>query len=332
MYGLDVLFQKVLLICTMVLIGAILRKANKADGYTAKSCSNLVVYIAQPAMIIYGFLDTDFNAKILLTSLIVLIFSIAFHFMFYGVSLRLYKNSPERRRTVLRFATVFTNAGFMGIPLISELISPEAAIYATFYVISFNIFNWTLGCYLYTGNKAYIKPKKMFINPATIPTYIGLSIFILSGVVTIPDVLLPAWDGYIVPVIKDNVLFALKSTVIPLSMFIIGIRLAESDIKLLFKDRYLPLYLGVRLIILPIVCMAIMKAVALTGLISYPILQPAAIVLTISASTPAAAMAGILAEQFDGDTQYAGQIVSASTLVSLITMPIIAALLLRVFP
>jgi predicted permease len=172
----------------------------------------------------------------------------------------------------------------------------------------------------------------MLINPATVPTYIGLTLFILGGLINIPEVLEPIFKGYIVPIIKDNVLFLLKSCVIPFSMFIIGIRLAECDRKTLFKDKYLPLYLIIRLLIIPILCMFILKGVELTGVLPYNILQPASIVLIISASTPAAAMAGILAEQFGGDAAYAGKVVSASTIVSLLTMPIIAALLLKVFP
>lgn len=331
MYGLDILVNKILMICLMVLVGFVLRKTGKADGKTAKACSDLAIYVAQPALIIYSFLDAKFSRDILITALFVLAFSTVFHFMFFGVASLLYKNSPEKRRVVLRFATIFTNAGFLGIPLISELISPEAAIYATFYVIAFNLMCWSLGCYMFTGDKSYISLKKMLINPATVPTYIGLILFIVSGLCTVPDALAPVWFDYIVPVMRDNLLFLLKSTMIPLSMIIIGIRLAENKIKDVFCDRYLPEYIIVRLILLPLAVMGIMKCVALTGIFPYGIVKPASVVLVISASTPAATMAGIFAEQFDGDAQYAGKIVSASTAVSLVTMPLIAALILKVF-
>ena len=331
MYGLDVLVQKVLLLTVMIALGAILRLTKKADGNLAKGFSDVVVYLTQPAMIIYSFLDAPFSKRIIITSLCVLGFSMVLHLGYFYVSKLLYKKAPEKQQLILRYSTIFTNAGFMGIPLISELISPEAAIYATFYVVSFNVYNWSLGCYMYSKDRSYISAKKMLLNPATIPTYIGLALFIIGGLWTVPKGLQPIFDSFIVPVIKDDVLFLLKSTVIPMSMMMIGIRLAESDFKTMFKDKYLPILTVVRLILIPFAVMGIMKLVELTGLIPDSILTPAATVLVISSSTPVAAMANIFAERFDGDAVYASKIVSVTTLLSLATMPMIAAVLSKVF-
>ena len=331
MYGLDVLVQKVLLLSVMIALGAILRFTNKADGKLAKGFSDVVIYLTQPAMIIYSFLDAPFNKRIIITSVCVLIISTVLHIGYFFVANSFYKNAPKKQQIILRYSTIFTNAGFMGIPLISELISPEAAIYATFYVVSFNVFNWSLGCYMYSHDRSYISAKKMILNPATIPTYIGLALYIIAGLWTVPDALKPAFDEFIVPVVKDDVLFLLKSTVIPMSMMMIGIRLAESDFKTMFKDKYMPLLIAIRLIAIPLAVMALMKGLALTGIIPEHILTPAATVVTISSSTPVAAMANIFAERFDGDAVYASKIVSVTTLLSLITMPMIAALLSKVF-
>ena len=331
MFGLDTLIYKVLLLMIMIMLGLILRKAHLADGKLAKGFSDIVVYLTQPAMIIYSFLEAEFSITILLTSLCVLAFALILHAVYYFVANRLYKGAPEKQRTVLRFTTVFTNAGFMGIPLISELISPVAAIYATFYVVGFNIYNWSLGCYMYTKDKTYISAKKMFINPATIPTYIGLALYIISGIWTVPSALAPVFDDFLIPIIKDDVLFLLKSTVIPLSMMMIGIRLAESNIKTMFRDKYMPINMLVRLILIPFGVLFILKLIAITGIFPHHIITPAATVLVISSSTPAAAMANIFAERFDGDAVYASKIVSFGTLLSLLTMPLVAMVLSKVF-
>ena len=331
MFGIDILIKKVLLLTVMVILGFIMRKCKLADENVSKGFANTVIYLSQPAMIIYGFLEADFSREIILTSLCVFVFAMLFHIGFYGISLLLYKGALEKQRAVLRFATVFTNAGFMGIPLISELISPVAAVYATFYVVAFNIFNWSLGCYIYTKDRRYMRVKKMLLNPATIPTYIGLALFLVGGLVTVPDSVNPILDNFIVPIIVDDVLFLLKCTVIPLSMMMIGIRLADGDFKSTFKDRYMPVMFAVRLIVIPLIVLAVMKCVELTGLIPENILTPAATVLIISASTPVAAMATVLAEKFDGDATYASKLVSASTLLSMVTMPLIATLITEIF-
>ena len=330
MFGLDVLVNKVLILTVMVILGFILRKCRLADENLSKGFANTVIYLSQPAMIIYGFLEADFSKQILLTSACVFVFALIFHIGYYGLALILYRNTPQKQQDVLKFATVFTNTGFMGIPLISELISPVAAVYATFYVVAFNIFNWSLGCYIYTKDKKYMQAKKMFLNPATIPTYIGFALFLIGGLVTIPDALKPAIDNFLIPVIKDDVLFLLKSTVIPLSMMMVGIRLADGNLKSMFKDKYVPLLFAVRLIAIPLTILAIMKCVSLLGIIPNDVLTPAATVLVISSSTPVAAMATIFAEKFDGDPTYASKLVSASTVLSMITMPLIAAIITKV--
>lgn len=327
MYGLDVLVQKVLLMGALVIIGFIMRKCNKLNGSVAKGLGDTVIYIAQPAMIIYSFLEVDFNTRTLITASVVLGFSLIFHLIYFLVAFNLYKNAPEKQKTVLRFATIFTNAGFMGIPLISELISPEAAIYATFYVIGFNVYCWTLGSYLYTKDKAYISIKKLLVNPSIIPTYFGLAFYLIGGLCTMPDFMRPIIDNFLVPVMQNDVLYLAKCSIMPLSMLMIGIRLAESSFKTMFKDKYLPLYIIVRLILIPLGIMAVMKLILTLGIIPSSVIIPAATVIVISSSTPAAAMANIFAERYDGDAIYASKIVSVSTLLSMFTMPLVAALL-----
>ncbi len=327
MYGLDVLVQKVFLMTVLVIMGFIMKKANKLDAKIAKGFGDTVIYLTQPAMIIYSFLQVEFNSRTLITSLCVLIFAIIFHLIYFIIAFTLYKKAPEKQRTILRFATVFTNAGFMGIPLISELISPEAAVYATFYVVAFNIFNWSFGCYLFTNDKSYISIKKMLINPATIPTFIGLVLYLIAGLCTMPAVLTPIINNFLVPVVKNDILFLLKSTVMPLSMMMIGIRLAEADFKQMFKDKYLPLFIIIRLILIPLGVLTIMKLISISGILPSDIIIPAATVLIISASTPAAAMANIFAERYNGDAVYASKLVSVTTLLSMVTMPAIAALI-----
>lgn len=330
MFGIDILVQKVLLLTAMVLLGLILCKVRLADEKLSKGFADVVIYVSQPAMIIYGFIEAEFTKTIILTSLCVFCFAILFHFGFYGIAKLLFKKAPLAQQRCLRYATVFTNTGFMGIPLISELISPTAAVYATFYVVAFNVFNWTLGCYIYTDDRKYMQAKKMLINPATIPTYIGLAIFVAAGLVTLPQSVEPFFNSFLAPLVKDNILFLLKSTVVPLSMMMIGIRLADCELKTMLRDKYMMLLFAVRLIVIPLMVIGFMKLVILAGLITQGIIIPAATVLCISASTPVAALATVFAEKLHGDAAYASKLVSLSTLLSLLTMPILAAILTKI--
>jgi predicted permease len=140
----------------------------------------------------------------------------------------------------------------------------------------------------------------------------------------------PVWSGFVVPLVKDNILFLLKSSVIPLSMMMIGIRLAESNFKSMFLDKNIPLLIFIRLLAIPVCVALVLKGVSVLGILPADVVTNGSAVLVISSSTPVAAMATIFAERYDGDAVYASRIVSATTLISLITMPLIAMLLLAV--
>lgn len=329
MYGLDVLIQKVLLLSLAVLMGVIMQKTGKITGSAGKMLSNLVIYLCQPAMIIYSFLDVKFSANVIYTAIFVFVLATLFHFMYFAISMLFFNKAPEKQKTILKFSTIFTNAGFMGIPLIAELFGSEAAIYATFYVVSFNVLCWTLGCYIYTNDKRYISVKMMLWNPATVPTYIGILFFVLSGFVTRPDAIAPLWNDFIVPLFKNDLLFLFKSCVIPLSMVMIGVRLAQNNIKTLFKDKNLYIIVLLRLIAIPLLIALILKLISLAGIFPENVMSDGAAVLVISSATPVAAMASIFAERYDGDVVYASKLVSATTIISILTMPLIAILLLQ---
>ena len=75
--------------------------------------------------------------------------AVLIHALSYFLVLCLFKNAPDKIRTVLRYAIVFSNAGYMGIPVISDILGDEYVIYATFYIAVFNIFNFSFNYNVY---------------------------------------------------------------------------------------------------------------------------------------------------------------------------------------
>ena len=176
---------------------------------------------------------------------------------------------------------------------------------------AFNFFTWSLGCLIYSEDKSYISPKKMFINPATIPIYIGVLLFLLP-------------INQYVPEVVHNALNMFSNIVAPISMMLIGMLLADVKLKTAFADRYLWEALAVRLLVFPALIWGIVWLVSLTGLYNSEI---ATAVTLICAATPSAAATGMFATKFGCDTQTASKFVSISTIFSVLTMPIVALLL-----
>ena len=309
MIDIATLFNSVLLLLLMVIPGILMSKFGLSNKLFGKGISNLILYVTQPALIIHAYVR-DFDKEVFIRAAIVLIFAIVVHLLFTFIAFMLYKKFPDDIKRVLRFATIFTNAGYMGIPLITSILNDEAAIYASIYVIVFNVFAWTVGCYIYTDNGKYISLKKALLNPATISTLIGLTIFVLPI------------NGY-VPAVLSNLLVSMKDMVAPLSMLLIGLQLANIDLKGIFKDVAMYKYLVLRMLLIPTAVWGILKITSLCGYSDPTVMT----VVLICSATPAAAATSMFAEIFDGNATYSSKIVSVSTILSLITMPIVALLL-----
>jgi len=307
------LFNSVFIMFLMIIPGFLMRKSHLADGALGKGLANTILYATQPAMIITAFVR-DYDANIMRTAAAVFLFSFIAHLLFYIIARQCFKKTPLAQKKVLQFALVFSNAGYLGIPLLRMAFpaSPEVVMYAAVYCICFNVFTWSLGALIFTDDKKYINAKHILLNPASIPTYIGILIFLLPI------------KQYIPTVINEG-MNTLAGAVAPLAMIMIGLRLAEVSFRSVFTDwRMLP-FLAMRHFLLPALIWVIMKLLVLAGVgfIDDMVMK----VILICSATPAAAATGIFAEKFNGDTVYASKIVSISTVLSLATIPIVALLL-----
>lgn len=304
-----ILILRIILLFMMILPGFILRKKRMLSGETSKGISNLVLYAAQPALIISSFLR-PFDPGILKTALGVFVFAFITNGFGCAAVLMLFKKAPDGRRQVLRYAVAFANCLFMGLPIVTGVFGPDAAIYASIYSVWFNVFAWSVGSMLFTGDKSYVSFKHMFLNPASLAALVGIALFV-SGA-----------QGYVPPVICQG-LDMLGATVAPLSMIVIGIRLAEVDVKGVFNDKYVYYFSACRLIGGPLVAFIFLKLAYL--LFGYSNEMVTFIIIVLS-STPTASTTGMFAEKYGGDAVYASKCVSINTLFSLLTMPVAALL------
>ena len=309
------------------------------DGF-GKGLSNLVLYIAQPALIFLAYVR-DFDAEILRNSAYVFALSIVAHALFAVFAMLCFKGAADAQRRMLRFATIFSNAAFMGIPLISVVLEeayPGATLYASIYNITFNLFLWSLGVFICTSNrdtnadgvddyKEVSSTKvnknddnkvkdgsgsilKAIYHPVTIAAIIGLVFFILP-------------INTYVPGLVTESLTMLKNLVAPLSMVVIGLRLADMKFDGVLKDKHMYLFLAMRHVILPLIIIAIIKLLSLCGInVEYVV----SMVVVILAATPAASSATMFAEKFDCDAQYVSRLVTISTILSIATMPLLLML------
>lgn len=313
MIDVTTLFRAVLLLFCLMIPGFILKKARLVDDRAPLAFTNTILYITQPALLFVGFFR-PYDREIMHGAVAVLIFTFAVHAIFLLMIPLFFRKMPKKTAKVYRFGSVFANVGYMGIPLITMILGAEAAIYASVYTVGFNFYSWSVGSYMYSEDRSYISVRKMFINAATVPTLLGILVFVTDLYSYIPS--------EVSGVIAD-VLNMLKDTVAPMSMMIIGMRLADLKLKGAFKDAGLYIALSLRLIVFPITVFGVLFLCKTLGFYN----ELAFAVTLICSATPAASLTSMFAEKFNADTVTASKLVSVSTLLSLVTMPLIVMLL-----
>lgn len=338
------IIYNVALLFIMMIPGVLLKKLKMVPDGFGKGISNLVLYIAQPALVFMAYMK-EYSPEILKNSLYVLVLSIIAHALFAAVAMLCFGKAPDARRRMLRFATIFSNAAFMGIPLISAVLEeqyPGATLYASIYNITFNLFLWSLGVYICTSNRDINKDGvddhkevskltptkndddkvkdgsgsilKALYHPVTIAAALGLIFFIFPIRQNLPT---------IVTDICGESFNMLKGLVAPLSMLVIGLRLADMKFDGVLKDKDMYVFLVLRHVLLPLAVVGVIK---LAGLIGIEIAHVVSMVVVILAATPAASSATMFAEKFDCDSAYVSRLVTISTILSIATMPLLIML------
>lgn len=284
-------------------IGFIAKKKNIIDDASGKKLSELLLMVTAPAMILSSF-QFDYSSEMLKNVFVVLGFAFATHVLSFLAGLLLYRRYPENINKALRFITIFTNCGFMGFPLLESLYGKTGVFYGSIYVAVYNLFVWTVGVMIFSGERDLKSIRKAMLNPGTIAVFIGMLLFLFS--LKLPYPVAKAFD-------------MTGAMTAPLAMLIVGSILAGVEFKSLFSG--FPLYYGivVRNILLPLVTVAILKVLGFNG-----------IVLGVCVSViamPAGANTPIFAELYGGDPLFASKIVAFSTLFSIISIPLVLLLL-----
>lgn len=299
-----VIFNQILILFFLIILGYFARKIKMFDDRVIKGMSDLVLNITLPAMIISS-MNRQFSSEILgnvLTTLIIAVVFYAVSLLIAFIFVKIF-GGKSSEKGIYKFALVFSNVGFMGYPVINAVFGPEALFYAAIYNLPFNFFLFTAGIF-YVAEKGGIKfNRKMIINPGIISVVIGVLVFI---------------SPVKLPYAVSGTLDLLSSVTTPLSMIVIGGLLAKVHVREIFSNVRVYIYSLLRLLIIPFITWWALKFFNLSYLMAgIPI---------IMAAMPVAANSAILAEEYKGNSELASQIVFISTLLSLITIPVIVKL------
>lgn len=329
------IFVKVLLIMIVLFAfmipGLVLKKLKMSGEGATYFLSNLLLYVCQPALFIKAFcIFSDDAWKMLgeMSKLTILanfgivaaISLVAMLALALICKLVFIKSKNKNETNIYTFIAIFSNCSFFGVPFVEMFTNgdPLAVMYVMVFNVVFMVLCWTLGVILITGDVKKISLKKVLLNPAILTGVLGLIIFF------VPEINIFMIDGLKQLQILPQYLSYMAA---PLSMIIVGLRLADMNIKELFCKKGAYIAGGLRLILAPILTFGIAlffylmissSRGALTGSDAYIILAP----VICMAMSPAATVVA-MAERFDGDKDTATSTFVNNTLISIITIPLI---------
>lgn len=290
-----IILNRIAVMLIYMLPGFILYKKHIITNDGAKDMGKLLIYIILPSAIVNSY-NMDFSnekAFMLLISFLAALFALLLSVI---ISRIFFKRKP-----IEGFGAAFSNAGFMGIPLISSVIGEDMVYCAAAYVAILNILQWTYGVFLITGKKSAVSVKKIFFNPVIISFTLGIVLFFLP---------------VRLPLFISEILGTVSQMNAPIDMIIIGFYMAQISVKELFISKNGYAVSAVRLLIIPLMT-TLLAAVMPFGNFAFKL------TIIILAAAPIGTNVAVYAQIYGGNYKAAASEVVLSTLLSVITMPLI---------
>ena len=310
--------QQVAILFVLMGFGAVMRKAKFFRGNAIDGIVNVLILVVTPCLIVDVF-QRPFDPSKLEGLGCAFVLAVLIHVILIVLSRFVVRHRDENVRRPLRLAAVFSNAGFMGIPLEQAILGDAGVFYGVVYIVVFNLFMWSWG--LRTMCAEGIRDQgsgirgsrgnslKMLVNPGTVGLALGAPLFFLS-------VKLPAVIG--VPV------HHMANLNTPLAMIVIGYALAGAEFGKMLRTGAVYVATVVRLVACPLLAIAAL----------YPFRaaldRNMMLAMVIAASAPVAAMVSMFAAKFGRDVDVSVAVVSGTTLLSILTMPVVIALAMAV--
>ncbi|WP_125568755.1 AEC family transporter [Companilactobacillus insicii] len=293
--------QIVLMFCLM-LVGVIINRFKFMHAQTSNDLTNILLYVVSPCLIINAF-EQDYSSSRIKQFILVAIGILFFYVIAIIVSKLVFgRLKNENLRRITQYGSVYSNAGFMGIPLISALFGSTGVFFAVVSLAGFNIFSWTHGVSLFRSDER-IDYKQVLLNPNLIAIVVGLIMFLIS---------------FRLPGTLNEVVKYVGSINTPLSMIVIGNSLANIKLSRDMLDKNIGLTLILRNLLFPIMMVFLLKILGVTGIAYYTTI--------IMTACPVAGIVVLFTLQAHGDAGPAISLMSISTILSLITIPLIFAI------
>ncbi|MCR5477741.1 MAG: AEC family transporter [Lachnospiraceae bacterium] len=303
-----IIIQQMGVICILVSIGMLLHHKGVVDSLTSRKLSAIVVDVCNPALIMASILGGDITA-----GHTDLLYALCLGAVFYGVLVltglvmpRILRAEPEKRK-FYNLMSVYTNTGFLGIPVARAILPPNAIIYVIVINVFYHLLFYTHGlAVLGKGTegdaKEKVHPLRQIINPGIIMALLSLVVF---------------WFHLELPPILGNTIQYVGNSTVFLSMVLLGVSIARSRIANSLRDVRIWVFILLRMLLLPVLFVLVMHAAGSD--------KTAVLALCLMTAVPVGNLPMIQAEKKGMDTTVLSSAIAVTTAVSIITITVLIA-------
>ena len=291
----------VLTLFFLMSVGFVFGKMRLLSDSTLTQVSRILLYVVTPAIMVSSFEveRTPEHQTQLLTTLAVLA---GLYLLYMALAKVLFLRENASDQSILRFAAIYGNTGFMGLPLIQSVMGNEAMMIAVVGLAIYNTVVWTHGRVL-IGGRTQLSAARVLLNPGILGFAAGLLLYLTE------------WR---LPGPIDSAMGYLASLNTPLAMIVIGGQMAQADLVSVFSNKKLYLVSSVKLLGLPLLTALVLIPCRLD-----PIVFSAAVILS---GCPTAGVTSLFAQSMGKDTALAARQITLSTLLCMATLPVVAVL------
>lgn len=301
-----IVFWQMLSMLLLLLVGVFSYRRGYVSATNTKPISNLIANIFNPAMVLSSvmgaeLIDSHQSVRIVwIIAVTMFAFHIGFSFLTKGIF------SKDRDEQInYQLMTVFTNFGYIGLPIVRAVFGPEKGVYVAVYILLFNLLVYTYGIALLQKEKQSLMTNiKQTLNIGTVSSVLALLIFMLG----IP----------VHPVLQQTVTY-LGGVATPLALMTIGFSLGQMNLSEIFLSKKVYLFASYKMLLLPVIEVLILKQFNL----------PADVlgVCGLMCAMPVGNLPTILAYQHGINADISSKSIVVTTMISVVTIPLIAALI-----
>ena len=291
-----ILIKQVFIMFVLMAIGFVAYRKQILSNQGTKDIGKLLLNVAIPMIVISNFCvekSAEKTAELFesaLLSFLCMALSVAFAYLVY-----------HKKDRIAEFSAAFSNAGFIGIPLVQAIFGSGAVFYISMMIVLINMLQWTYGVYTITDDKSVMDFKKIMKNPLILSVGIGIVIYFLN---------------IRLPKIAMDIISSISAINTPLAMIVSGVYLAQSDLLNAMRKKDAWLLSLSRLIVIPLIVMLVFRFLPFGG-------TAMKLSILLAGACPVGSNVAVFAQQYDKDYRKGVEYVCVSTLLSILTLPLV---------